>query len=125
MWVVGSGTWNGPVPLTGPGAAPPGAPVALAHQVDNNQLDALFVGPDGAVNVMWVVGVGTWNGPVPLTGPGAAPVAYPVGLGHQVTGNQLDAVFAGPNGAVNIMWVVGAGTWQGPDPLTGPGAIIP
>jgi hypothetical protein len=60
-----------------------------------------------------------------LTGPGADAVAYPVGLGHQVTGNQLDAVFAGPNGAVNIMWVVGTGNWQGPDPLTGPGAIIP
>ena len=125
MWVVGDGTWQGPAPLTGPGTTTAGAPIALAHQVDTNQLDAVFAGPDGALNVMWVVGDGVWKGPVALTGPGATTAGAPIALAHQVDTNQLDAVFAGPDGALNVMWVVGDGTWQGPAPLTGPGATTP
>ena len=30
------------------------------------------------------------------------------------TGNQIDIFFADGNGAVNVMWVVDVGTWQGP-----------
>ncbi len=47
--------------------APPGAPVALHYQGGSNQLDALFVDKNGAVNVMWVVRGGTWQGPTKIS----------------------------------------------------------
>ena len=103
----------------------PPSKIVLAQQIDSNQLDALFVALDGAVTVMWVVGEGTWQGPAPLTGPLAAPPGAHIALAHQVSDNQLDALFVALDGAVTVMWVVGAGTWQGPAPLTGPLAAPP
>ncbi len=67
MWVVDGGVWQGPVGLTPPNTAPPGAPVALHHQGGPNQLDALFVDGNGVVNVMWVVDGGVWQGPVGIS----------------------------------------------------------
>ena len=41
LWVTDGGAWqNGPVRLTGPGFARPGASVALGHQTSMQQLDA-------------------------------------------------------------------------------------
>jgi len=125
MWVIGGGAWQGPAALTPPNTAPPGAPVALHHQVGPHQLDALFVDRNGAVNVMWVIDGGAWQGPVGLTPPNTAPPGAPVALHHQVGPNQLDAVFVGTNGVVNVMWVIGGGAWQGPVGLTPPNAAPP
>ena len=125
MWVVDGGTWQGPVGLTPPNTAPPGAPVALENQIGPQQLDAVFVGRNGAVNVMWVVDAGAWQGPVGLTPPNTAPPGTPVALHHQIGPQQLDAMFIDGNGVVNVMWVVDAGAWQGPVGLTPPNAAPP
>jgi len=125
MWVVGIGAWQGPVGLTPPNTAPPGAAVALHHQTGPQQLDAMFVGTNGAINVMWVVDAGAWQGPVGLTPPNTAPPGATVALHHQIGPQQLDAVFVGSNGAINVMWVVDAGAWQGPVGLTPPNTAPP
>jgi hypothetical protein len=56
--------WQGPVRVSMPNTAPPGAPVSLAHQNGPQQLDAVFVDVADAVNVMWVADGGVWQGPV-------------------------------------------------------------
>ena len=114
MWAVGSALWADPVGLSAPGTAPPGAPVTLHHQGGMGQLDALFVDGNGVVNVMWVQGAGAWQGPVGLSAPGTAPPGAPIALEYQASDQQLSAVFVDGNGVVNVMWVQGAGAWQGP-----------
>ncbi|MEC2743791.1 hypothetical protein P9Z56_09770 [Bacillus cereus] len=118
MWVVGTGNWNGPVPLTALNYVPPGANLTTAHQTDE-QLDLFFVDSQGRVNVMWVVGTGNWNGPVPLTAPNFASPGTDIVAAHQ-TDEQLDLFFVDSQGRVNVMWVVGTGNWNGPVFLTAP-----
>ncbi|WP_242281182.1 hypothetical protein [Bacillus cereus group sp. BfR-BA-01347] len=118
MWVVGTGNWQGPVPLTAPNYVPRNAVLTTAHQTDE-QLDLFFVDSQGRVNVMWVVGTGNWNGPVPLTAPNFASPGSDIVAAHQ-TDEQLDLFFVDSQGRVNIMWVVGTGNWNGPVPLTAP-----
>ena len=65
MWVIDGGAWQGPAALTGRGAAPPGAPLATARQLDN-QIDVFFVDPNGVLNVMWVIDGGAWQGPAAI-----------------------------------------------------------
>ena len=125
MWVVDGGTWQGPVGLTPPNTAPPGAPVALENQIGPQQFDAVFVGRNGAVNVMWVVDAGAWQGPAGLTPPNTAPPGTPVALHHQIGPQQLDECSSTVTGVVNVMWVVDAGAWQGPVGLTPPNAAPP
>jgi hypothetical protein len=119
LWAVGGGAWQGPVELTAPGFAPPGASVALAHQASMNQLDALLVDNNGAVVVLWAVGEGAWQPPigqppVELTAPGFAPPGASIALAHQASMNQLDALLVDSNGAVAVLWAVGEGAWQPP-----------
>jgi hypothetical protein len=120
LWVIGGGQWQGPVRLTSPGFAPPGAPMAVAHQGTLGQLDVLMVDNSGALQVLWVIGGGQWQGPVRLTNPGFAPAGAAVAVGHQTTTNQLDAFVVDSNGALQVLWVTGGGQWQGPARLTAP-----
>ena len=121
IWVTEEGAWSKPVRLTGAKVAPPGAPIALAHQTNSFQLDALFVDAEGAVNVMWVTGEGAWNGPVRLSALGYAIPGTHLALAHQSSMYQLDAVFVDATGAFNVLWVNGERNWQGPARLTKPG----
>ncbi|KYG36567.1 hypothetical protein [Bacillus gaemokensis] len=118
MWVVGTGRWQGPIPLTAPNYVPSDAVLRTAHQTDE-QLNLFFVDNQGRVNVMWVVGTGNWQGPIPLTAPNVAIPGSGIATAHQ-TDEQLDLFFVDKQGRVNIMWVVGTGNWQGPIPLTAP-----
>ncbi|MGH2916985.1 MAG: M12 family metallopeptidase [Solirubrobacteraceae bacterium] len=118
MWAIDGDPWHEPVGLTARNAAPPGAWIALGHQGGPNQLDALFVDNDGAVNVMWVVGTGAWQDPVGLTAPAAAPPGAPIALEHQDGFDQLDAMFVDVNGVVSVMWAIGTDAWQDPVGLT-------
>lgn len=122
-WVVGSGRWTDGSPgITGPAAitpanlAPPGASIAVAKQ-SANQLDAFFVGNDGAVHVTWVIGGGRWTdgaagnrGPVPITPAGLAPKGACVTAAAQ-NDQQLDVFVVANDGAIYVTWVVGGGHW--------------
>ena len=104
--------------MAGPGRAdaaearPCRAPIATARQTDN-QIDLFFVDGNGVVNVMWVVDVGVWQGPVGLTPPGTAAPGAPIATARQ-TDNQIDLFFVDDNGGLDVMWVVDGGAWQGP-----------
>jgi hypothetical protein len=63
FYVLGDGAWAGPVAISGPGFAAPGAGVALAHQNSRHQLDALVTDTTGFVQVFSVVDAGAWTGP--------------------------------------------------------------
>ena len=124
-WVTGEGNWAGPSRIGASGVASPGAAVALAHQAVANQLDAMFIGKDGRLNVAWVVNEGAWSGPTPIGSAGLAPSGAPLALSHQSDGNQLDAAFIGDDGALYVAWVVNDGAWNGPSPMTAKGVGAP
>ena len=119
MWVTSEEGWNGPVRLTGPGFARPGASVALGHQTSMQQLDAFVADASGAVSVMWVGGEGTWNGPAKLTAPGFTQPSACIGISHQTSIHQLDIFVPDSHGTLNVLWVADEGAWQGPVPLPG------
>jgi len=99
LWVTDGGAWqNGPVRLTGPGFARPGASVALRHQTSMQQLDAFVADASGAVSVTWVGGEGAWNGPAKLTAPGFTQPSASIGISHQTSMHQLDifVIFKAP-----------------------------
>ena len=125
LWVIGEGAWAGPLRISGPNFAPPGANVALAHQVSMNQLDAVVVDNTGAVSVLWVIGEGAWAGPLRITGPNSAPAGASVALANQTSMSQLDAMVADNTGAVSVLWVIGEGAWAGPLRITGQGYAKP
>src|SRR4051812_26213096 len=122
-WVAGSaGTWQGPLGLTAPGAAPAGAPlVAFAQTPD--QVDVAFVDRNGVVQVMWVTADNPeWQGPVGLTPAGTAPAGAPLATVGQF-GDQHDLLFVDGSGLVQGMWESSAPPgWQGPVGLTAPAA---
>lgn len=119
--VVG-GTWGKPVALTGRGSVSIVAPLATARQTDD-QINLFYVGHDGAVNVMWVVGNGEWHAPQSITRAGIATSGAALATARQ-TDDQIDLFFVGPGDIVNVMWAVGKGTWNGPVGLT-PGGTAP
>jgi hypothetical protein len=119
-WAFGSGSWNGPVHLTGPGVVPAGAPITVSPQYGvDGCTDLFFIGRDGALNVLWVIGDGEWNGPVPLTLPGVAPPGTRIAASaHYGIPDQTDVFFVDQTGSVVAFWIVGRGNWQGPLALT-------
>ena len=96
--------------------APVGSHIATGRQYGlDGQTDLFFVDGEGAVNVMWVVNAGQWNGPARITGVGYAPAGASVATGPQYgLDGQTDLFFVDGEGAVNVMWVVNAGQWNGP-----------
>jgi hypothetical protein len=122
-WVVGTGKWNGPAPISPPNFAPPGAAIAMAKQTANT-LTALIVGNNGALHVSWVDGTGKWNGPAPISPPNMFPAGAGIGMSKQ-TNDILTALTVGNNGALHVSWVVGTGKWNGPAPISRPDFAAP
>src|SRR5439155_21784172 len=73
-WVQGAGNWNGPLAISPPGLAPPGAHLAVSNQFGlPNQTDVFVVDNNGTAQVLWVQRAGNWNGPLANKPPGLAP----------------------------------------------------
>ncbi len=125
MWVVGAGSWSGPAALGPAGKFPPGAHAAASQQIGLNQTDVFVVDKTGTLNVMWVVEAGAWAGPAPLGPAGKFPPGAPIAVSHQIGLNQTDVFVVDKNGTLNVMWVVGAGAWNGPAPLGPAGKYSP
>jgi hypothetical protein len=64
-WVDGTGTWQGPAPISAPAIFRTGAHVDMCKQIDD-VLTALAVSTKEALNVSWVEGTGTWQGPAQI-----------------------------------------------------------
>ncbi|MFG2190351.1 tetratricopeptide repeat protein [Nocardia iowensis] len=123
MWVEGTGGWHGPETIAPAGTIGSNTPIALAVQGDHDQLDAVFAGPNGEVKLMWVEGTGGWHGPETIAPAGTIGSNTPIALAVQGDHDQLDAVFAGPNGEVKLMWVEGTGGWHAPETIAPAGTI--
>jgi hypothetical protein len=122
-WVAGLGKWQGPIDISPPDTAPPGADLAAVYQ-GTNQLDVFFIGNNGALKVAWVVGLGKWQGPIDISPPDMAPKG--AGLyAHPQGANQIDVFFIGNDGAFKVAWVAGLGKWQGPIKISGPNIASP
>ena len=123
--VDGGGNWNGPLAVSQPGFAPPGASVALHYQVSLSQLDAVVVDNTGTLSAFWVDGDGGWNGPLQISAPDFAPPGAGLAMEHQVNWQQLDVVVVDNTGALSVFWVVGDGSWAGPLAISPPGYTTP
>jgi hypothetical protein len=116
VWVDGAGVWQGPLAITPANTAPSGAAVVASNQFGiANQTDVFVVGSSGATEVSWVDGAGAWQGPLGIAAAGTAPAGAGLAASQQFgIANQTDVFVVGGNGATQVSWVDGAGTWQGP-----------
>jgi hypothetical protein len=103
----------------------PARTVNLTYWPPDNHLESLFVDGRGALNVVWKVQNGPWQGPVGLTAAGLAPPGAPVALVAYPLQNQFEALQVDNRGAVNVVWKVGNAAWQGPVGLTPAGFAPP
>jgi hypothetical protein len=94
---------------------PRGAHLAITPR-DQRQLDAFFIGTDGALYVTWVIDGESWRGPFRIGPRGIAPPGAPVAAANQTT-DQTDAFFIGNNGALHVAWVDADGAWHGPNAI--------
>lgn len=142
-WERGDGPWSDghtvagynprpyPARITPPSLVPRNARVVAAKQSDN-QLDAFWVGNDGAIWVTWVTGDGQWTD-------GFTPTAQPARITPQhfakpgaclavakQTNDQLDVFVIRDDGAVWVTWVTGLGHWSDGSPgQSSPARITP
>jgi hypothetical protein len=116
VWVRGAGAWKGPLVITPGHLAPPGAGLAASPQFGvANQTDVFAVAENGSTVVLWVRGAGTWSGPLIISPPGLAPPGSPLAASQQLgVPNQTDVFQVASNGATQVLWVQGAGKWNGP-----------
>jgi hypothetical protein len=112
-----SGTTNGgDLTFT---TTPPATTVASQQFGIPNQTDVFSVAGNGAVQVWWVDGAGSWNGPMPISAPGLTPAGAHLAVSNQYgTGNQTDVFVVGNDGATQVLWVDGYGSWSGPQPIS-------
>jgi outer membrane protein assembly factor BamB len=116
LWVAGGGRWNGPLAVSAGGLAPPGAHLAVSPQFGvPNQTDVFVVADDGSARVLWVQGAGRWNGPLAVAPTGMAPAGADLAVSAQLgVPNQTDVFAVANDGAAEVLWVQGAGRWNGP-----------
>jgi hypothetical protein len=112
LWASGEGTWHS-MPVSAPGLARPGAAVATSPQYGlAGQTDVLVTGANGAVDLLWAGGEGAWRSRV-LSAPGLAPRGAAIATSPQYgVADQTDVFVTGSNGAVNLLWASGQGTWH-------------
>ncbi|HZD65929.1 MAG TPA: glycoside hydrolase family 3 N-terminal domain-containing protein, partial [Acidimicrobiales bacterium] len=127
VWAQGGGPWRGPLAITPPGTAPPGAHLAASPQFGlPDQTDVFVVDTGGATRVSWVQGAGRWRGPLAITPPGTAPAGAGLAAANQAgLPDQTDVFAVDSAGATRVSWVQGAGGWQGPLAITPPGTTPP
>jgi hypothetical protein len=110
-----------------PPPSPIGAPVVASPQLGvPNQTDVFSVAANGAVQVRWVVGAGAWHGPLAISPPGIAPAGAHLAASPQFgIPNQTDVFLVANGGATEVLWVQGAGNWNGPLGISPTGLALP
>jgi hypothetical protein len=123
-WERGNGAWTdgqdnrpGPAQISSK-LFPPGANLAAARQKEN-QLDLFVIGSDGAIYLMFVIGLeNSWSDPIRVTPPGLFPPGAPL-IAVKQNDIQLN-VFAVDNwGTIQTTWEVNDSAWT--DGLAGHG----
>jgi hypothetical protein len=119
-WVDNGGAWKGPLEITGTNLFPPGAPVAASQQFGVQQTDVFVVDLNGALNVVWVDGGGSWNPPLAVTPAHSLRPGSGLAVSQQTGLNQTDVFARNAAGDVSLSWVGSGGAWQGPMTVTSP-----
>jgi hypothetical protein len=117
--------WDGPRPLSGPGFAQPGAPVAAIWQPLNDQVEAYVMGTNGAVMGVWNANNGPWNPPFSLSGAGFAPNNATLAPVWEPNNELLGIFVLDRNGALNFILKTHDGAWDAPKSITGAGYAAP
>jgi hypothetical protein len=103
FWVERGGTWSGPVGLGPAGVCSPGTAVAASPQYGlPDQTDVFAIGNNGQLHVFWVVGGGTWNGPISLAPP--PHIALRAIQNDDGRFIEVDGGAFTPNGAVSLAY---------------------
>ena len=117
--VLGDGTWNPLKPIGPAGLFYPGVPFTVCkHSGVDNQTDVFLFDQNLNLNMFWAVGAGDWNGPkrigpASLVGGGFALAASP----HVGVDNRTDVFLVDQKGQLYVLWALGAGNWNGPEPI--------
>jgi hypothetical protein len=119
-WKAQNGRWQGPVALTPPGIAPPGAPLTAVWQPLNEQLEVFWIDGAGALRGVWKQHNGRWAPPFNLTAPGFAAPHANVAAIWQPLNEQLEVFAVNSAGAINVVWKAHNGRWNAPYVLGGP-----
>lgn len=116
FWVDNAGAWGGPVAISSPGIAPPGAHIAVSQQFGaSNQTDAFLIDNNGQLNVFYVNSAGSWQGPVKIGSAGLANPGAPLAASQQFgISNQTDVFVVDKHGQLQVFYVNGIGPWGGP-----------
>ena len=125
FWVTGTGAWAGPQKLGPVGLANPGTHLAVSQQFGATQTDVFVVDKNGQLNVFWVTGQGSWNGPEKIGPAGLAAPATALAASQQFGANQTDVFLIDKNGQLNVYWVTGVGGWNGPEKIGPTGLANP
>ena len=99
--------------------------ITVINQPNYNQLEIFWIGPDGAVRVMWKGVDGYWLGPVSLTPIGWGVPGSEITALWSVQNDQLEVFWVGRDGEVNMLWKDHNKDWNYPARLTGPGFALP
>jgi hypothetical protein len=91
----------------------------------SNQLETLFVSPTGQLGLMWKLNNSIWKGPVFLSAPNLLPRGAKIAVVNYPVNNQLEAFYAGNDGAIYVSWKANNGHWSEPTRLTAPNATRP
>jgi hypothetical protein len=121
---------HAPFPITPPGAARPGSPVAAVARGPDH-MDVFWIGPDGAIGSTWWDAASGMNwgdhAPFPITPPGAAQSAGLAVVSRRP--DHLDVFWVGPDGAIgSTFWDAAPGLgWadHAPFPIAPPKAARP
>jgi hypothetical protein len=124
-----NGQWNGPEVVAWPNSALPGAITAMARRTDH--LDVFWVGPDESIRTgSWDqnlnFGLGAWNAPVVVAGPGSALPGAITAVAR--TPDHLDAFWVAPDQSVGTNWwdaSFNSGRWNTPFSISAPNAAMP
>jgi hypothetical protein len=125
MWKHEAFFWEGSFNLSGPGTAPPGAPIAAVWQPLNEQLEVFTISPSGQLLVAWKAHNGRWLGPIAITQPSFAVAHGHVAAVFQPSNNQLEVFSVDAQGAVRVAWKAQNGSWHDSVPITPPGSAHP
>jgi hypothetical protein len=111
---------KGPTPV-------PGTNPSIASYIAGKaeQFETLFVSPTGQLGLTWKVNNSVWKGPVYLSGPNLLPRNAKIATVNYPMGNQLEAFYAGNDGAIYVSWKANNGHWSEPTRLTGPNVTRP
>lgn len=131
-WKAQNGEWQGPVTLTQPGMALPGAPITAVWQPLNEKLEVFWIDTTGAMreikkehNGSWKERNGDWQTPAYLTTPGFAGPHAKVAAIWQPLNEQLEVFVVDRTGAIKDIWKAHDSAWKGPTTLDGPGVALP